>query len=330
MRWRSGGRYEVDPDGPGRAFSPLSMNAADVDNDGDLDVLGLTPTDPSWHVQSDMVAGRFWRNQGSLSFDVATEESGLEALNWTYYELAELWDADFPDTLELAEWACEQSDWQEACEDMAGGDYQMMLGGGSVFADFNNDGWLDLHVVDRHDCALDIIRNLVFLNQGDGTFRVLTTEESGMDATGVTADARDLDGDGRLDLVVAERVPVMGGDYPSYDRVYWNAGGFGGTSNHWVEIRFEGRPWSELVGAKVFLYDGDTLLGRRDLFPSTGTYKTSQDLFAHFGLGAHTDVAAVIQLYCPLQETSEIRIEDIAVDSRIAIDVDARSFRVLP
>lgn len=82
------------------AFGPLAVNTGDVDNDGDLDVLGVTPTDPSWHVQSDMIAGRFWENlndgPGDFRFRVATEDAGLFGLNWTYGQWGAFWEIPDP------------------------------------------------------------------------------------------------------------------------------------------------------------------------------------------------------------------------------------------
>lgn len=327
------GSYEVAS--LGRAFAPLSMNAADVDNDGDLDVIGLSPTDQSWHVQSDLIAGRFWRNDGGWRFSEGTDAAGLEPLNWTYGRLTEFWDTAMPASLPLADWACSVSDWNSACRDLGPNDYQMMLGGGSIFADFDNDGWLDLHVVDRHDAPLDVIRNLLFLNDGDGTFTLLQTEDSGIDGTGISADARDLDGDGRLEIVVLERSDELQSDpsYPARDRVYWNSGARGAAANHWVEITLSGRPAAELVGAKLLLRprgDRVEILGRRDLFPSAGTYKTSQDSLAHFGLGPVADADLEIVLYQPGAAPSPVLIEGIPTDRRIRVDVESREVTVLP
>ncbi len=323
------GYYEVDPSGPGRAFSPLSLNAADIDNDDDLDVLGLTPTDPSWHVQSDLIAARLWVNNGAGGFSQATNARGLEALNWTYSQLASTWSTTLPANIpELTE-ACNASDWKPACKAMAPGDYQMMLYG-SVWADFNNDGWLDLHVVDRHDAMPDIIRNLVFLNRGNGSFRLLVTEDSGIEGTGIAADARDLDGDGRLELVVLERDNAKQADgYLARDRIYWNTGAFGGTSNHWSIVQLEGYPAAKLIGATVRAYPAGAsrLLGRRELFPSSGTYKTSQDLELHFGLGDETAVDLTVEL--PGAPNGRIRFSRVPIDRRIALDVRNGTVRQL-
>lgn len=40
----------------------------------------------------------------------------------------------------------------------------------AVFGDFDNDGWLDLVVLDRHESPNLETRALLFMNRGDGTF----------------------------------------------------------------------------------------------------------------------------------------------------------------
>ena len=69
-------------------------------------------------------------------------------------------------------------------------------GGGIVWADFNNDGWEDFFGVQAMGC------NVLFLNDGDGTFSPVANA-AGADACGVVgrgATAADLDNDGDQDL----------------------------------------------------------------------------------------------------------------------------------
>jgi enediyne biosynthesis protein E4 len=75
-------------------------------------------------------------------------------------------------------------------------------GMGVTFADFDDDGFTDVFV------ANDSVRSFLFHNQGDGTFRELGLEagvalrEDGSAIAGMGADFRDLDNDGRPDIVV--------------------------------------------------------------------------------------------------------------------------------
>jgi enediyne biosynthesis protein E4 len=73
---------------------------------------------------------------------------------------------------------------------------------GIVVLDYNNNGWPDIAV------ANDTVRNFLFENQGDGTFREIgevsgiAYSESGAARGGMGIDAGDLDRDGLVDIVI--------------------------------------------------------------------------------------------------------------------------------
>jgi len=75
-------------------------------------------------------------------------------------------------------------------------------GGGSLAADFNRDGWVDLYIADANG------PNALFINNGDGTFTNVT-ERAGVGDTlyGASACALDYNHDGWLDIYVANYVP---------------------------------------------------------------------------------------------------------------------------
>lgn len=89
---------------------------------------------------------------------------------------------------------------------------------GVVAADFNNDGWVDFFI------ANDSIRNLLYLNQQDGTFEDVTLlsgtgySQDGVAEAGMGVDAGDFNGDGLLDIFVTHL------DF-ELDRLYQNRGG---------------------------------------------------------------------------------------------------------
>jgi hypothetical protein len=76
-------------------------------------------------------------------------------------------------------------------------------GMGVAFADMNGDGLTDIFV------ANDSVRNVLFLNKGDGTFQEIALEagvalrDDGIAIAGMGVDFRDLDNDGLPDLVVS-------------------------------------------------------------------------------------------------------------------------------
>jgi hypothetical protein len=84
---------------------------------------------------------------------------------------------------------------------------------GVVAADLDGDLWPDLAV------ANDTVRNFLFLNRGDGSFREVGVEagfaysESGATRGGMGIDAADLDGDGTADLAVGNFAQEMSALY---------------------------------------------------------------------------------------------------------------------
>ena len=80
------------------------------------------------------------------------------------------------------------------------------MGSGVAWLDYDNDGWMDLYVVqsgafppDRSPRAQDRL----FRNNGDGTFADVTAKAGLKDSTyGMGAVAGDFDNDGFVDLYV--------------------------------------------------------------------------------------------------------------------------------
>jgi len=73
-------------------------------------------------------------------------------------------------------------------------------GMGIAIADFNDDGWMDVFI------ANDTERNLLYINQGDGTFKEAALDygaaynDDGSTVSGMGSDAKDYDNDGWVDI----------------------------------------------------------------------------------------------------------------------------------
>jgi hypothetical protein len=287
--------YEPIAIGPGLPY--LSM--ADVDNDGRLDVLAIGPSDPGWSPRAEPISGRFYRNLGDFKFERATTQAGLDALNWTYREWWKFWNLPIPANLQNWRPLNPGYQGQPGMRPVSPLDYRFYAAD-ALFADFNNDGWVDLVYVDRHENQVARYA-VLFLNKGNGTFEPTRVEISGIDASGIAAEVADLNNDGLLDLVFAADPDNSGGPFGNdkkryEDKVFVNTGALGGRENHWLHLRFSGISDAELIGARVEARDANgTLLGMR-VIASNHSYKSGGALDAHFGLGKNTRANLTVTL----------------------------------
>ena len=191
------------------------------------------------------------------------------------------------------------------------------VGWGDGFLDFDNDGWLDLfmvngHVypeVDKYDWGTTFAeRTLLFHNVPDGTGRgrkfeyVPPVNGSGL---AVVTPARgaafgDLFNDGKIDVVInpVDGPPVLLRNV-NPDR------------HHWVELALVGGPKSprDATCATVYL-SANGMRQRQDVL-SSGSYISSNDRRLHFGLGDAAD-AGTAEIHWPsgAKETVKLPAED--------------------
>lgn len=153
--------------------------------------------------------------------------------------------------------------------DLAGMGREPGKGLGLVASDFDNDGWIDVFQ------ANDTMRNFLFINNRDGTFRDATIpagvgySKDGQAEAGMGTDAADYDGDGRMDIFVTHL------DH-EFDRLYHNNGD--GTFD---DVTFESQ-----IGEHVFLYSGFGMRfldfdndGGLDIFVANGHILDNINLF---------------------------------------------------
>jgi hypothetical protein len=185
------------------------------------------------------------------------------------------------------------------------------LGWGTMFFDFDNDGWPDLllvngHVypeVDKFHLGSDFKEpRLLYHNNGNGTF----TDISDSSGTGITTPSSsrglavgDLWNDGRMSAVISNMNarPSLLENQIKY-------------SNHWIGFKTIGTNSNrDGIGARITVRAGKRVLV--DEVRSGSSYVSNSDMRVHFGLGVSTKVDSV-EVRWPSGLTE--KFENLAVD----------------
>lgn len=165
---------------------------------------------------------------------------------------------------------------------------RLVAGMNVVVGDFDNDMHLDIFVLASGDIGQQ--ENLLLLNDGKGHFRAVKAAGGAAGGPGGVGDSVttvDFDGDGFLDLFIANGgsmgrslgLPSDGGGY----RLYRNVG----NGNHWIEIDMEGtRSNRDGIGAVVRVTAGGVTQTR---LQDGGVHHRGQNhARLHFGLAKYT------------------------------------------
>lgn len=207
------------------------------------------------------------------------------------------------------------------------GRLRSFLGWGVISADFDNDGWSDILMVNGHltpeiDAAAGDSRfrqrKLLYRNLGNGHFE----EISGQAGPGLLelhssrgAAAADILNDGRLSVFVNEM-----GEAPSLLVPELRA------PNHWIGIRTIGSKSNrDGIGAIVEVRSGS--LSQMDEVRSGGSYLSQNDLRLHFGLGASAQVDELTVTW-PSGRVDHWR--SIPANQQIVIQEGVASWRAFP
>ncbi|HEV3386490.1 MAG TPA: CRTAC1 family protein [Gemmata sp.] len=175
-------------------------------------------------------------------------------------------------------------------------------GFGTVMGDFDQDGWLDIAVVNGSISQQNSTpnpalgeylqyyseRNQLFRNEGKGIFRDISPSNPSMCGTPNVARGLakgDLFGTGALDLVVT----TVGGRA----RVFRNVAPARG---HWLNVRtIDPRLNRDAYGAELRLHAGEQRMLR--IINPGDSFQSSSDPRAHFGLGASVRYDAINVLW---------------------------------
>jgi enediyne biosynthesis protein E4 len=161
---------------------------------------------------------------------------------------------------------------------------------GTAFVDLDNDGWVDLIIVNGH--ITDIVDKLAAgggyrqpkvlqMNQKDGTFCDASTQagpalEEKRVSRGLAVG--DLFNDGNMDIVIED---IAGSPMVLRNR--------GIAGRHWVSFDLAGTKSNRsAIGARVKVVAGG--MTQTDEIHSGGSYLSQNDMRLHFGLGAATKI----------------------------------------
>jgi len=197
--------------------------------------------------------------------------------------------------------------------DKRGVNARLVAGMNVVAADFDNDMDVDLFVLASGDIGQQ--PNLLLLNDGTGHFDVVKNAggaAGSMAGVGDSATTADVDGDGFLDLFLANGgsmgrslgLPSDGGGYQLFRNV--------GNANHWLMIDLEGTKSNrDGIGALVRVTAGGVTQMR---LQDGGVHHRSQNHSRlHVGLGGNTTIDK-ITVHWPsgtVQELSGIKADQV-------------------
>ncbi len=296
--------------GPGEAAAAGTLCAswADYDNDGNVDLVtvGIGTGIALYRNNGDGTFTDVARRAGLVVDGYLGDESdpmGLAGCSWADY------DNDGDSDLYIVTRAGDrgrnllfqnQGDGTFVEVGAKAGVDVAAYGQSALWGDFDNDGDLDLYLINAADesrAAKDPYAwNILFINAGDGTFLRLAPDAAGAagfpfvrETTGAVAD---YDNDGFLDIYVNDEDVFpknsLRNNYMRRNLLLRNAG----NDNHWLELRLRGTASNrDGLGAKVYV-DAGGKKQFRDTSARSHTYAQDSPV-VHFGLGGASVIDTV-------------------------------------
>ena len=299
--------------------SAFSASFVDFDNDGDPDIYVINDK------AEQPIGNVLWRNDGPGCDGWCWHDASSETRSKIVKHGMGLAVGDYDNDLDLDFYFSDMVEPMALLENL-GNQFRdasktagvgvgpgSVVGWGTAFFDFNNDGWLDLFLasteliwaqdLQRPEGMLFPYPNPLFQNRGDGTFLDVTPtswQQQPKPSMGVAY--ADYDRDGLVDFVV--------GNFGQGYILYRNAG-LAGAENHWLTIRLEGRAPINLdaIHTRVFVTTKDGLTRMQEV-KSGSSLGAGNDTALHFGLGGST--SATVRVVWP--DGTEDVVAEVAAD----------------
>jgi hypothetical protein len=194
---------------------------------------------------------------------------------------------------------------------------------GSNFADFDNDGWLDMYLATGEPNLGTLVPNRMFRNVEGRRFSEITASSgTGHLQKGHAVACGDFDRDGDVDLFVETGGAVDGDRY--HNVLFQNPG----QQNHWLTLKLAGKKTNRAaIGAriKVMTAGEKPLAIHRHI--SSGSSFGANSLQQTIGLGKSNRVAR-LEIHWPTSGSTQV-FQDIAADQAIEVTEFEQSYRRL-
>ncbi|MCA9732227.1 VCBS repeat-containing protein [candidate division KSB1 bacterium] len=251
----------------------VGVVAFDIENDGDVDI---------FISRGETYGNLLLVNNGSNYFKDQASQRGI-ALPEMHGQGVTV--ADFDNDGDIDIYVCSDINSNKLFRNDGNGyftDYTSSAGlvdnsrsTGCNFADFNNDGWPDLYVLNFSQ------PNKLYKNNGDGTFAIQTNTNTESSRNGYGSCLADFDRDGDIDIFISN----SGTKSQLFDNI-------SGPSN-WLEIKLQGQTSNrDGIGAKVDFYFNN--MHQRSTMLAGEGFVSGGILPLHFGLGTADFADSVI------------------------------------